>query len=175
MNTPLPQSEVKAILGGKCFIRKAAEDFALFVTDAPRRMPDTQLKALSDQLAGQGFRQWTTERGLWAIDLDEQRWFFLLKPFEHTVPCSIPEDGRLLDVYALMRLLKAHPAPLDGQPREPIRAILKRFDQPEEFIRIAPVLLQDSAKRLREHQPLPYAATGILCVWLNEFTKEVRQ
>ena len=174
MNSPLPQAEIRGILSGKCFVHKATENDMLFVSDAPRRFTDEQLSMLSGRLTDLGFRQWSTGKSLWAIDMDEQRWLQLMKPFESFAIGSIPEDARLLDVYALMRLLFAHPAYWVNQPREPIRALLKRFDQPEEFIHIVPVLLQNSAKWLREHQPLPSAAAGILSVWLMEFAKEAK-
>lgn len=172
MNTPLPHGEIRAILGENCFVRKAVEDDRLFVTDAPRRLAGALLITLSDALTAQGFRVWITERGLWAIDLSEQRWLALLDRFENSTMSALPEDSRLHDVYALVRLFRAHPAPWEIQPRGSVRAILKRFDQGEELVRYAPDLIKDCAKLLREHQPLPCAAAGILCMWLSEFAKE---
>lgn len=172
MKALLPQQEVRVLLGSGCFVRRAASDDALFVSDAPRLfLPDA--RAIAEQrLVLAGFCVWQTERGLWAIDLDESRWLALVSSLACRVPVGLPSDARLHGVFALARLLWAHPCEWSRQPREPLRALLKCFDQPEKLIRLAPELLELCAGRLRKGIPLPAAGAKWLFDWLAESEEE---
>lgn len=168
MNSPLPQAEVRALLGGGCFLRRADRDTALFVTDAPRRLTEAALADRERFLAAAGFRCGATPSGLWQIDPDESRWVSILRPYADVPPAGFPANEALWEVYALARLLRAHPSPWENQPREAIRGVLKRLDRTAELLRYAPALLTECAVRLRHRQALPCAASPLLDAWLAQ-------
>ena len=70
--------------------------------------------------------------------------------------------------HTLARLLAAHPAPWPQQPLQPLRAVFKRLDTPQELMRVAPELIAECAGLLRKGEPLPAAAAGPLWLWLND-------
>jgi hypothetical protein len=170
---PLPQEELAALMDG-CLLHRARSDDALYVSDAPRRLPEAKLGVLETSLSQHGFVCVRTERGLWKIDLSAARYRRLYEAFGNPAPVPFPADERNLDVYALTRLLTAHPAPRKAQPMEPLRAVLKRYARPAELRTLAARLLPDCAERLRKHQSLPYAAAGLLARWLREAGEEER-
>ncbi len=170
---PLPQEELSALLGGGgCFLKRARGDDALFVCDAPARLPEDTLEALERKLSVNGFVCSRTNRDLWKIDLSPERYRRLITDYQNVLPAPFPKDDRDLDVYALMRLWLAHPAPWAEQPAEPLRAVLKRYARLSELRALAPRLLADSAKRLGKHLSLPHAAAGLLAHRLLEAGEE---
>jgi len=168
---PLPQKELAALLGDGCFLRRAKDDGALFVTDAPRRFAPEKLSAVEAALKARGFCCSLTPRALWRVDLAQARYVNLFTAYRYAEPPPFPADERLMRVYALARLLAAHPAPWEEQPPELLRALLKRCGRPAELLQIAPRVLETCARSLREHRPLPSAAAGMLYQWLTETGK----
>lgn len=170
MNT-LPQAEVRALLQTRGFVRAAVQADALLVTDVCLRMPrEEQAKCIS-RCAQAGFRIWRNDQGLWAIDPDDARWQQLWDAWQDPADCGIPNVYALMDVYALARLLAAHPAPLVEQPKTMLRALLKSCDGKGTIATTAASDLQAFAEALRLHQPLPSAAAGLLFAWLLEHRK----
>jgi len=161
------QAELSALVGPGCFVRPARDDDAFFVTDAPRRLPRERLDALAHSLAAGGYLVEATPRGLWRIDLADARFRALCEGFRPLAPLSRPADDALLGAYALARLLRAHPAPWAGQPRAPLRALLKRYDRREAFLTCVKRQTEACAALLRTGGALPSAAAGILQTWLT--------
>ena len=174
MRTPLPQTEARVLLGGGCFLRRADTDAALFITDAPRRLTAAALADRERSLAEAGFRCYATHGGLWTVDPDERRWQSILRPYADVPPAGFPTDEAFWEVYALARLLRAHPSPWEGQPREPLRGLVKRYGQRAEMLLYAPALLAECAVRLRQHQALPSAGAPLLDAWLSDHEKGER-
>ena len=171
MNTPLPQAELRALLSEGCFLRRATTDDALFVTDLPRRQTDQALASVQTRMDDSGFRIVLSQNGLWLIDLSERRWQALATAWQAQSKCAFPQQTELHAVYMLYRLLSAHPAPWPEQPREPLRALLKRYNQSNELLRLTLEMQQTFAERLRKHLPLPSSGAGLLCQWLHEVEK----
>ena len=158
--------ELSALLPG-AFVRRAAGEDALFVTDAPRRLETAARQAELAAMAEAGFCVSVTDNCLWSIDLTEARWRALVLEPQWPMPCAFPAEVRLHAVYRLARLLAAHPAPWPQQPLQPLRAVFKRLDAPQELMRVAPELTAHCARLLRKGQSLPSAAAGPLWLWLN--------
>ena len=159
--------ELSALLPG-AFVRRAKGEEALFVTDAPRRLEAAARGAAANAMAEAGFQFCETENGLWAVDLTDIRWRTLLLEPPWPCACAFPEEVRLHGVYQLARVLAAHPAPWSQQPREALRAVLKRLDAPQALIQTAPEITAQCAVLLRKGKPLPSAAAGPLWRWLSE-------
>ena len=159
--------ELSALLPG-AFVRRAAGEEALFVTDAPRRLETAARQATLEAMAAAGFCIVCTDNGLWSVDLTDARWRALVLDPQWPMRCAFPTEVRLLGVYQLARLLAAHPAPWPQQPLQPLRAVFKRLDTPQELMRVAPELIAECAGLLRKGEPLPAAAAGPLWLWLND-------
>lgn len=163
-----PRQELAALTGSRAFVRRAKTDDAMYVSDAPRRLEKDALSLLEYQLNQNGFDCHVTENGLWKIDLTDSRLFALLHTYPDAENADIPEKNEDLPVYGLFRILKKHPAPWKRQPREIIRALLKRMDQPrEEMNRISQPILEICAEKLRKGMTLPSEAAPMLAYWLN--------
>ena len=172
MKSPLSKAEISSVLGEGAFVRLAAQDDALFVSDAPRLLPADRLIVAQNALSRLGYQSWINSRGLLALDWDEARWRAFTEKCAITKPALLPADQSLENVYALARLLAVHPAPLEKQPKPLLRALLKRYHQPAGMIEYAPAALSACARQLRTHEPLPYAGAGILFAWLRERCEE---
>ena len=173
MTHPLPTGEVQAILGrDNGFLRLYGQDSFLYISDAPRRVASGRLHTMQKAMREQGFVTQITENNLLLIDLQPIRWRMLLAAFPRFGIEPFPQDDRLLAVYALARLLSRHPSPLEQQPMEPVRAVLKRYGQTDSLPAIAPRLIGLCAERLRRKQPLPSALADVLYTWLEEQKEE---
>ena len=159
--------ELSALLPG-AFVRRAAGEEALFVTDAPRRLETAARQATLEAMAAAGFCIVCTDNRLWTVDLTNPRWRTLVLEPQWPMRCAFPTEVRLHGVYQLARLLAAHPAPWPQQPWQPLRTVLKRLDTPQAMIRISPELTAHCARLLRKGQPMPSAAAGPLWRWLND-------
>ena len=168
------QQRIAAILGSQAFVKVAAEHDALFVSDAPRRMTGASLSALGSQLAQAGFVSWENERGLLLIDWDDAHWRQWAEGYQAASLPGFPAAEEHFPIYALARLLAAHPYPLAAQPRAPIRLLLKNLRRTDALARAAFALHERCAQWLREGEPLPSAAAGLLSCWLRTAAKEVR-
>jgi hypothetical protein len=164
---PLPVGELSALLGEGCFLHIARGDDALFVTDAPLRFSRERRQNAARALMERGFVVDNTPAGLWKIDCSGERFFRIFDAFSTEPAAAFPVDERAADVYALERLLDAHPSPWKEQPTELLRAIAKNCGRREELIRRTPKILQNCAMRIRRGMPLPSAAAGMLRSWLR--------
>ena len=167
MNIFPPQAEVRAALGEGCFVKRSDDPAALFISDAPRRFAADQLIQAEQSLLQHGFTCERTPNALWRIDLTEARWLMLAERFGAVAPTAFPERKTLHGVYALARLLQAHPAPWPAQPREMLRQMLQNWNQPVMMETQAIHWTGDCAKRLRAHLPLPHAGAGILFAYIR--------
>ena len=161
--------ELSELLGKGCMVKTAAGEDAMFVTDAPRRLTAQALADAEATMHAKGFLHSEAGKDLWTVDPDETRWQTLLAGTESETDCPFPDDDRLHELYSVARLLAAHPSPWFGQPRGPIRAMLKRYDRPQELLRYAPILRERCAILLRGHRALPSSAAGLLFHWLARY------
>ena len=145
---------------GRCFVRLCDKDDALWVTNLPRMTPDAHGAEAALQALDCRCRE---ENGLWYIDWTADRWRRELEGLPQTAP-PWPERDELLPVYALCRLWLAHPAPLESQPMDVLRAVRKlTWQSPAQK---AAALHEAAAARLRSRQPMAYGAGQMLAQWL---------
>lgn len=139
-------------------LRLSRIDDCLWICDLPRRTNDPA--AIRNLLEASGFRLLpSTADGLWRIDLSLEDAIFHIPA---ALP-SVPYQDRLHTLYALCRLLEAHPAPLAEQPMPLMRAILKlTLLEPNEQARQASRLYTLCAERFNRRMPLPSSVCGIL-------------
>ena len=173
MTLPM-QQELTALLGEQCFVRRAREDDALFVSDAPLRLPTARIAELYALLAEHGYTCVKAPNGLWRIGLSAQKCRQALAHYANEAPAAFPRDTQT-DVYALAGLLAAHPAPIERQPIALLYAVIKRCAEPAQLYAAAPRLLEACAIRLRSHQPLPHMAAGLLYRVQKDRCKEEEQ
>ena len=148
---------------GRCFVRLCDKGGALWVTNLPRTGAGLRPAAAALQALD---CRWREENGLWYIDWTASRWQRELEGLPQTAP---PWPGRdeLLPVYALCRLWLAHPAPLDSQPMDVLRAVRKlTWQSPSMLPQKAPVLHEAAAARLRSRLPMACGAGQMLAQWL---------
>jgi hypothetical protein len=174
MNNPLPVRELREILGEKGFLRLYGQEQGLFVSDAARRSSVQELAHIRGQLIAQGFTAQTNPSGLLLINLQPGRWERLLRSFPHSESFRIPTDEGLLPVYALARLLIRHPAALENQPMDMIRAAFKRYAKKDGLPVLAPLLIAQCAQKIRRREPLPSSLADVLGSWLTEQNEEAR-
>lgn len=160
MNSPAECAAIAAILGGKAFVRVADGEDALFVSDAPRRLPPHAWDIARLRLENAGYTAQSTENGLLAVDWDEARWRLWRDACADAEPAAFPGDKTLWPAYALAALLARHPAPWETQPRELLRAAVKATFTPSLIPQTAKVMYGICAQRLRLGLPLPSAAAG---------------
>jgi len=101
--------------------------------------------------------------GLWQIDLPLDDSLFTTQSIQ---PCPFPQKDSLHPVYALYRLLTSHPSPVEQQPAELLRGLLKCTAFPPDEIK--PRITQltgQCAALLNRKQLLPAAA----CYALNQY------
>lgn len=162
MNTPAECAALAALLGGG-FVRIAQGDVgALFLSDAPRRLPQQAMEAALARLARAGYVARPTAAGLLALDWDEERWRIWRDACEQTPTAAFPRSETLWPAYSLATLLTRHPAPWDSQPRDMLRAVVKGSLAPQTMRRTAFALYTACAQRLRLHEALPATAAGAL-------------
>lgn len=157
----LERATVRRIIGGSVFVKLAEGDDALLVSDAPRRMVAGALREAIDRLQAEGYVAWITERDLLAIDWDEKRWHAFCEPRQTCETLTIPSDATRHALYALARLLAAHPAPRKEQPLTLLRALVKAATRKDGLLKIAPAMLATCAVRLRQRETLPSAAAWL--------------
>ena len=174
MRDPLPAEELRTIIGQNGFLRLYGQDQFLYVSDAPRRVSPETMARMRDTMREAGFAVETDPSSLLLIDLQPCRWKALLSSFPNAGAAAFPDDDRLLDVYAFMRLLRRHPSDSDRQPMEMIRAVLKRYCGPDGLPALAPGLLSRCAEKRRQNAPLPSALANVLYSWLTEQKEEAR-
>lgn len=174
MRDPLPAEELRNMLGRNGFLRLHGQDRFLYVSDAPRRVPPKTLAQLQYTMREAGFAVETAPSNLLLIDLQPYRWEELLNSFPSAEAAAFPGDDRLLDVYALVRLLKRHPSALEVQPMDMIRAVFKNYRGKDGLPVLAPKLLSQCAERLRRNAPLPSALADVLISWISEQKEEAR-
>ena len=150
---------------GRPFLRRAAQDAHLLVTDAPQRLKDPHrvknaLKA-AGLLAAEGDK-------LWYLDAPLAWYAALHKSLSQAAP-SIPEDDALLPLFHLCHMLCKHPAPIDVQPLHMIRKTIKAMEAGEKaMLELSNSLPPQLALHLREKKALPSMAGGLIAMWLNE-------
>ncbi len=155
-------------LGAGCFLRRSRDDDALWVSDQPRRVRDAgTLEKLACELAEIGIVCRTDEATrLWRMDLSDEAYAELADKLPRTPP-KFPDNDRLLDAYALCRLLLGKPSPIGIQPLCPLRAVLKRFDgNAAPMLALISSLHESCAELIRRKMPLPSAAGGVLALWI---------
>ncbi len=173
MRHPLPTREVQAILGSNNgFLRLYGQDDFVYISDAPRRAASETIRDMQKTMREQGFVSHIDESNLLLIDLEPIRWRMLLEVFPRFGVEPFPQDDRWLEVYALARLLARHPSPIDRQPMEPVRAVLKRYDRKNSLPALMPQLISQCAERLRRKLPLPSVLADVLYTWLKEQKEE---
>ena len=152
--------ELRALLGPAVLLRRDRAMRALFICDAPRRMPDAA--PLRAALTAAGY-EIAEENGLWRIDLSAPRraaWIGAL------LPGPAPEDPALRSLCRSLRAAET-PAPQD-QPWPPIRQTLLWLDAGETGALLR-ALSAEIAVCKRRHAPLPVAAA---CLIEHACTKE---
>ena len=150
--------------GGKCFVRICSDDGALWISDVPRLGID--LPALRERLERRGLAVLPdASRALCRLDWTAEAWRSRLEGLPAQPP-PLPANEELHPAYALCRLLLMHPAPLERQPMEMVRRVLKLTAQDGALKRAIPALHGLCAQRLRRGEALPSAAGGILAAWL---------
>ena len=158
--------ELSVLFGGGCMVKTSSNDKAMFVTDAPRHLTAQELCDAEASLLEKGFLCSNAGNDLWNVDPDEARWQAMMADAKIVKDCPFPDEDCLHELYSVARMLEAHPSPWPLQPREPFRAILKRYHRPTELLRYAPILHQQCAVLLREHRALPSALAGLLFCWI---------
>lgn len=139
-------------------LRLSRTDDCFWICDLPRRISDTAQTKTVLEAAGFSVTQGGKDR-LWHIDLLQSDELFA--PPEQKLP--MPRKDSLHTLYALCRLLLAHPAPMEHQPMPLVRALMKlSVLEGEERIKHTAKLHAICAERLNRRLPLPYAACGLL-------------
>jgi len=154
---------------GRPFLRRAAQDAHLLVTDAPQRLKDPHrvknaLKA-AGLLAAEGDK-------LWHLDAPFS-WYTKLAQMIPQVAQPMPSSDVLLPLFHLCRMLLHHPAPIDAQPLCMVRKTIKAMEAGEiAMLELAHSLPPQLAVLLREKKPLPSLAGGLIAMWLKEHPNE---
>ena len=169
MRNPLPVQEIREVLGEKGFLRLYGQDTFLYVSDIPRRASAQALVSICQSFQERGFVTQVDSKNLLLIDLQPMQWNALLHSFGSAKQTTIPQNETLHGVYALARLLMRHPADLQEQPMEMIRAVFKQYSNEGKLQILAPVLHALCAKKLRNGQALPAALAQVLFTWLSQF------
>ena len=78
--------------------------------------------------------------------------------------------------YALCRLLMMHPAPVERQPLEQVREIVKlAAGAPGPLLAAVPMLTGEAARRLRMGLPLAEGGGRVLADWITRLDAESKQ
>lgn len=122
MNLAGEQARVHAALGGG-FLKVDRSDEALWLSDLPRRMKETQ--RVEEKLRELGVRCIKDEKSqLWHLDWTEERWEEVLSDLPACCP-SLPEDESLHAAYAFCRFALGHPSPHTPEGMKMVRSLLK--------------------------------------------------
>ena len=150
--------------GRRFFLRDARDDGALWVCDLPRM--GGVLRGPLKALASLGIRcEWDERARLWRLDYTIERYQTMLAPLPMSPP-KLPQNEALHDAYALCALLLCHPAPLNDQPMETIRRVLKAGRHG--MARVAREVSAQTALRLRQRLAPAHAAGRLLSLWLAD-------
>ena len=151
--------------GAPCFVRLCTDHGALWVSDLPRRT-DRLAPALA-ALETLGVKnEPDPETGLWRLDWTAESWRERLDRLPGHPP-SLPRAEALHPAYALCRLLMMHPAPVERQPLEQVREIVKlTAGAPGPLLAAVPALAGEAARRLRMGMPLAEGAGRVLADWI---------
>lgn len=144
-------------------LRMSRTEDCFWVCDLPRRSTDPEPVKAALQAAG--YRLWEDNvLRLWKIDLSDD------DPLYHAdrQVSTFPRHEESLQLYALWRMLAAHPSPFVLQPKPLLRRILKLCELPiTEQNKQIKQITAECAARLNRKQPLPYAAAGILAMTIE--------
>ena len=145
--------ELRALLGPLPLVQRDRTMRALFICDAPRRIPEAP--DLKDILEKAGYSA-AQENGMWLMDLSPSRRIGYISSLS---PGPIPDDAALGSLCRSLLSRKAVPA--EDQPWMPIRKTLLYLDAGDRpgLIRF---LQTNTALRKRRHAPLPAAAAYII-------------
>ncbi|MEG1968014.1 MAG: hypothetical protein RR142_10110 [Clostridia bacterium] len=149
------------------FLHVCKDADALWVSDFPRKeqKPEKTLEALACMHIQCHFHEHSC---LWYMDWTLDGYAQAMQGLP-TVPPALPKEGALHLVYAFCRLLLAHPAPLEAEPLEILREVLKLVHRPQNaLLQAIPALHEACAQRLRVQKSLPYSAGRVLAQWLLE-------
>lgn len=141
-------------------LRISRRDDCFWICDLPRRTTD--FLPAKDALLEAGYSVKDNEKlRLWQIDLPKD------DPIYHiiTQKPAFPQKGETMLVYALWRMLAAHPSPFVQQPKALLRKIIKLPELPiAERNTAAKQAIEACAALLNRKQSLPSSAAGILAM-----------
>lgn len=141
-------------------LRISRTDDCYWVCDLPRRT--TKTAPAKNALQAAGYLLWEEEAlHLWKIDLPEN------DPLYHMdkQDVAFPQKEEKLPLYALWRMLAAHPSPLAQQSKPLLRKILKLCEMPAaEQEHAAKQITAECAALINRKQSLPSAAVGVLAM-----------
>ena len=147
-------------------LRLSRDDDCFWICDLPRRCSEAICDDTKAKATQAGFVIHLDETSkLWRIDLTLTDTLFAVQPAQR-VP--FPRREALHPVYGLYRLLSAHPAPLEEQPRELLRGILKLTTQPPDDHTQTTQLTAQCAALLNRKRFLPSAACFALAHYIGQ-------
>lgn len=152
--------------GHHFFVRIAAQDDALWVSDLPRF--STNLSEAEALLLKQGITCKLNEQTkLWHMDWTEQKYQEAFKSLPQAIP-PLPTDDQRHAAYALCRLLLLTPLK-SPQPTAILRRTLKLSEASKPtLLKAVPMIHAQCAELMRQGKPLPHSAGRILAQWLLE-------
>lgn len=138
-------------------LRICRTDDCYWVCDLVRHTADVE--KVRSALLEAGFVITDDASALWKIDLSAEDELYQLPAGE----LKLPQKEQLHALYALWRLLRSHPAPIDLQPMPMLRSVMKLTLLAEkERTGHVQRLHAACAALLNRRQPLPYSACGLL-------------
>ncbi len=148
-------------------LRLSRDNDCFWVCDLPRRGSDAACQAVQKAAEKMGFLICTDEETkLWRIDLLLNDALFTEN---ESTPLPIPQKEALHSIYGLYRMLASHPVPIQDQPMELIRSIVKLTVLPiKEQIPQVIQLTAQCAARLNRRLPLPSAAANALAQYIRK-------
>lgn len=151
-----------------CFVRLSHTHDCLFVSDLPSRVDPSTVSAAISSLDGLGLIA-RNDGALLRLDGTLPLYERLLQDHP-TEPPPLPAEDRLHPAYALCCLLLLHPAPLERQPQEPLRQMLKLMETLDvrALLQAVGPLHAQCAEWLRKRLPLPFAAGQVLACLLAQ-------
>ena len=153
---------------GRPFLRRAALDAYLLVTDAPLRLTDPD--QIKTALTGAGLLAADGDK-LWHLDAPSSWYAEAYQTLAKTVP-QIPDDDALLPLYHLCRVLLKHPSPINEQPLFMVRTTIKAMEAGEKaMLALSYNLPLQLAVLMRKKMALPSLAGRLISLWLNEHSK----
>lgn len=160
--------------GAPCFVRLCTDHGALWVSDLPRRTE--RLTPATAALDALGISCRTDPAtSLWRLDWTAEGWRERLDRLPDRTP-ALPRDEALHPAYALCRLLLLHPAPVERQPLEQVREIVKlAAGAPGPLLAAVPMLTGEAARRLRMGLPLAEGGGRVLADWITRLDAESKQ